>query len=238
MYSYRFVRFALNIVRILLLARIEVAGRKNIPSAGPYIVVLNHNSVVDTPVLLLAFPVIRWRFFAVEKWRMHPIYGPIMTWLGAIFIKRGEADRQALKEAMIALEKGIVFGLAPEGTRSFNGQLLPAKDGAAYLASKSKAPILPVGIVNNDVLFSNVKRLRQTTLEVRIGEPFDLPEIGHRVKGPDLAAYTHLIMVKIAALLPDHYHGHYRDSPALEALLKKEDPWPICQQLILEEKSK
>lgn len=235
MFRYRLVRLILNVVRILLLARFKVYGRANIPDEGPYIVVLNHTSVVDTPVLLIAFPPIQWRFFAVEKWRSHPIYGPIMSWLGAIFIRRGEADRQTLREAMDALAKGSVFGLAPEGTRSFKGSMMPAKDGAAFLAHRGRIPILPVGLVNNDGLFSNVKRLRPTTIEVRIGEPFLLPDIERRAKGRDLKAFTHLIMIRIATLLPDRYHGYYRQSPALAALLSGEDPWPYCQQVVEDE---
>ncbi|MFQ5399124.1 MAG: lysophospholipid acyltransferase family protein [Anaerolineae bacterium] len=229
MFRYRLIRLVMNIARIILLARIEVHGRENIPSHGPYIVVLNHTSVIDTPVLLMSFPVMKWRFFAVEKWRSHPIYGPIMSWLGAIYIQRGEADRRKLREALDALAAGSVFGLAPEGTRSRIGALMPAKDGAAFLASRAGVPLLPVGLVNNDILFRNFKQLRPTKLQVKIGEPFYLPDIGRRVRTRDLAAYTHLIMVKIAALLPPRYHGHYAASPALAAILKGEDPWPLCQ---------
>jgi 1-acyl-sn-glycerol-3-phosphate acyltransferase len=151
-----------------------------------------------------------------------------MTWLGAIYINQGEADRRALKEALDALQAGAVFGLAPEGSRSQGGQMRVARDGAAYLASRSKVQVLPVGLVNLEVLFANVRRLRPTTVEVRIGQPFIVPEIGRRVRSGDLAAYTHLIMCHIAALLPERYHGHYAHSPALRALQRGEDPWPYC----------
>lgn len=234
LFRYRLVRFAMQIIRRLLLARLRVVGEENIPDRGPYLVVLNHTSVVDTPVLLMTFPVMPWRFFAVKKWESHPIYGPIMGWLGAIYVRRGEIDRGQLRQALAALRAGTVFGLAPEGTRSFVGAMMPAKDGAAYLASRTNVPILPVGLVNNDVLFDNVRRLRPTELEVRIGRPFYLPDIGRRARGRDLPAFTHLIMARIAALLPKRYHGYYQDSPALAALLRGEDPWPYCEELVRE----
>ena len=222
----------MHITRTILLTRMKVIGRENIPASGPYIVTLNHMSVADTPLLLMAFPGVEWAFFAGEKWRSHPIYGPIMAWLGAIYINRGEVDRQGLRDALAAIERGVVFGLAPEGSRSKNGQMQEAKVGAAYLASRSGVPILPVSFENNDKLFANFKRGRFTDIKLRVGEPYTLPEIGRRAKGADLADYTHLIMVKIAALLPPRYWGVYADSPALAALLAGEDPWPACQTAV------
>ena len=232
MFRYRLIRVAMRLSQFVLLASIQVNGRENIPSSGPYITVLNHISVADTPVLLLTFPIVCWRFFAGEKWRSHWLYGPIMTWLGAIYINRGEADRKALKVAMDALADGAVFGLAPEGSRSQNGQMEEAKDGAAYLASRTQTFVLPVGLVNMDVLFANAIRLRRTYIEVHIGEPFLLPEIGRRPRSQDMAAYTHLIMCHIAALVPERYHGHYAQSPALRALKRGEDPWPYCRNAL------
>ncbi|HSM19436.1 MAG TPA: lysophospholipid acyltransferase family protein, partial [Hyphomicrobiales bacterium] len=169
----------------------------------------------------------RLRFFAGEKWERHIIFGPIMKAVGAIYINRGEVDRRALREALHALEAGSVFGLAPEGTRSKVRKLIAAKDGAAYLASRAQVPILPVGVVNTDRIGPNLLRLRRTRLETHVGQPFLLP-IGKRAKGPELEAATHLIMVHIANLIPERYHGYYAGSPALAALQRGEDPWPYC----------
>lgn len=206
----------------------RVYGRENRPTAGPYILVTNHLSAADVPVLLISLPGLAPRFFAGEKWESHWFFGPVMRWGGAIYIKRGEVDRKALKEALAAIEQGDVFGLAPEGTRSRVGKLIRGRDGAAYLASKANVPILPIGLVNTDVVFGNARRLRRTRLECHIGQPFTLPDLGHRPKGHELSAYTHFIMIHIAALLPERYHGHYADSPALAALQRGEDPWPHC----------
>lgn len=212
----------------VIVGSLTVKGRENIPASGPYIMVVNHMSKADPPLVFLAFPPMRMRFFAGEKWENHVLFGPIMKAAGAIYIKRGEVDRSALREAMKAVKEGSVFGLAPEGTRSRVGHLIKGKDGAAYLASRTQVPVLPVGVVNTDVLGDNVKRLRRTHMEVRVGEPFRLPDLGRRAKGEDLEAYTHLIMVQIANLLPERYHGYYARSPALAALQQGEDPWPAC----------
>ncbi len=216
----------------IVLARLDVTGRENIPASGSYIVVINHMSVADSPILLMAFPVVKWQFFAGKKWRSHPVYGPIMSRVGAIFIDQGGADREGLRDGLTAVSNGAVFGLAPEAHRSKIGSMKPAMDGAAYLASRGNVPVVPVGLVNTDVLFGNAKRLRRTHLEVHIGKPIHLPDLGRRARSRDMAAYTHLIMVHIAAQLPARYHGVYQDSPALHALLQGEDPWPHCQKLI------
>ncbi len=216
------------ICKLILLARIQVNGRENIPASGPYLVVLNHTSTVDTPVLLLTFPIMKWRFFAVEKWKHHPVFGPIMAWLGAIYVERDEMDRDKLRAALHAIEQGLVFGLAPEGTRSKTGQMMPAKDGAAYLALRTQIPIVPVGLVNCDVLFTNFKQLKKTHVQVNIGEPFYLPNRDRRVRAKELPAYTHYIMAHLAAQLPERYHGVYTDSPAVAALIRGEDAWPFC----------
>lgn len=199
------------------------------PTLGPCIVTVNHMSTADTPILLIAFPVLQWAFFAGEKWKKHPVFGPIMGWLGAIFINRDQVDRRALRQAQEALRSGAIFGLAPEGARSKSGQLQLAKGGAAYLAHRANAPILPVGIVNSDILFENMKRFKPTDIQVHIGQIYSLPGLEQRPKGKDLEALTQLIMVKIAAQLPERYHGAYKNSPALAAVLRNEDPWCYCK---------
>jgi 1-acyl-sn-glycerol-3-phosphate acyltransferase len=219
-----------TIVHIILffLGSRKVFNSERIPKSGPFIAVTNHLSLADSALLLISAPPMKLRFFAAEKYAKHPIYGPALKWLGAIFIHRGEADRQAISEAFEALKDGQGFGMAPEGTRSHVGAMQRGKDGAVYLALRTGAPIVPIGVVNTDLLFANAKRFKRTRLETHVGEVLTLPDIGRRPRQRELPAYTHYVMVHIAALIPPHYHGYYADSPALAALLRGEDPWPYC----------
>jgi 1-acyl-sn-glycerol-3-phosphate acyltransferase len=223
MWRFRPTRAVFTFIQRLL-CRLVVEGRENIPVAGPYILAVNHMSTADIAIVFIGFPIQPWRYFAGEKWAGHWLWGPLMRWLGVIFVNRGEVDRRALREALAALAGGAVFALAPEGTRSKVGAMQPAKDGAAYLAAQARVPILPVGISNSDVLFANVRRLRWTTISLRVGRPFTLPDLNRRARGRDLADYTTLIMTHIAALVESRHRGVY-DGPALAALLDGEDPW-------------
>ncbi len=213
---------------LFLFGNLKINNLDNVPEKGPYLLVVNHMSKADPALIMYAMPGVRLRFFAGEKWKRHLLFGPLLGLKGGIFIQRGEVDRVALKEALDSLRQGGEFGLAPEGTRSRVGALIKARDGAAYLATRSNVPILPVGIINTDIIGYKMAHLRKTDLIINFGKPFDLPDINHRPKGEELAAYTHLIMVHIAALLPERHRGYYANSEALKALISGEDPWPYC----------
>ncbi len=232
--NYRLVRFIMRLIQISL-SKLTVLGRENIPPSGSYIVVTNHMSTVDTPLLLISFPVQRWHFFAGEKWQDHWLWGPLMGWLGAIYIDRENVDRAAVRTALEALADGQKFGLAPEGRRSKVGHMQEAKDGAAFLATRANVPILPVGIINSDILWENARNHKRTPVTVNIGKPFMLPDLDRRVRSRDLPIYTEYIMAHIANQLPERYHGVYADSPALAALQQQEDPWQALQTASLSE---
>jgi 1-acyl-sn-glycerol-3-phosphate acyltransferase len=231
MWRFRLARVVFTIVQRML-CRLRVTGYENIPAAGPYILVVNHLSTADIGIVFVGFPVQPWRYFAGEKWASHPLWGPLMSWLGVIFVNRGEVDRRALRQALEALAAGHVFALAPEGTRSKVGAMQPAKDGAAFLAAQSDVPLLPVGISNSDVLFAQARRLRRAPITMRIGPPFHLPDLGRRPRGHDLTDFTTLIMTHIAAQIEPRHRGVYGDTPALAALLAGDDPWPYIQSAI------
>ena len=130
--------------------------------------------------------------------------------------------------------------------------LIPIEDGATrqHLIGNVQLPVLEMG-KNRKLIFSGpfrAFRLRKLkvgkmvflTSTAFFVQPDDITYVPHRcpeniavvVKGADLAAFTHLIMVKIAALLPPRYWGVYADSPALAALLAGEDPWPACETAV------
>jgi 1-acyl-sn-glycerol-3-phosphate acyltransferase len=187
------------------LIKLEVVGEW--PEQSAYLITTNHVSAYDSPIVFMVVPY-EATAFAGAKHRRNPIFGPLLALGRPIWIKRGQVDREALRQALEKLERGIPFGLAPEGTRSPDATMQRGKVGAAYLATRAGVPILPVGITGTENIKHNIKRLRRTPVRIVLGEFFRLPEEGH-VRGPKLREYTDLIMREIAALLPEEYRGIY-----------------------------
>jgi 1-acyl-sn-glycerol-3-phosphate acyltransferase len=203
---YRVIRVIINIL-INLLTRREYIGEENFPEP-PYILVTNHLSVFDTPILLTICPHTI-RALVAAKHKRNPIYRPLLVIMGSIWVRRGEVDRQALRESLTVLKEGGVMGVAPEGTRARGTYALQlGKTGAAYLATRANVPIVPVALSGTEHMKHNLPRLRRTDVRAVVGKPFRLPENG-RVRGEKLHEYTDLIMHRIAELLPEEYRGMY-----------------------------
>ena len=193
-----------------LVIRLDCAGLENFPDSPPYIAVANHLSIFDSLVLGAILPD-EVRPFAAAKNARHPLFGPILRIGGAIFVRRGEVDRGALREALDVLEQGGALGVAPEGTRARGHYALQrAKAGVAYLATRADVPLVPVGLAGVEHVKENLPRLRRTKVVAKVGEPFRLPESG-RVGRAKLNEYTDLIMRRVAALLPESYRGVYAE---------------------------
>lgn len=206
--AYRRIR---NLVSWLarLIAHVEIVGAEHIPASGPYLLVTNHISRLDPPILMLAMPH-QIYVLAASEYRRVPLLKQLMEAAGAIWVRRGELDLAALRAALQVLERGDVLGLAPEGTRARTRALQRAKPGAAYIALRSGVPILPVALTGTEKMLEDFLHLRRMRIRVVIGEPFDLPHNG-RARGNALEESTEIIMRQIAKLLPPEYQGVYRD---------------------------
>ena len=204
-----------TLARILLklLTRMQVRGLENVPAHGPYIVVCNHLSKLDPPIILAIIPATI-TVFAADTHRHDFFTGELMNRMGAIWVRRGEPDREALRAALQVLKENGVIGLAPEGTRSRTGALIKGKIGVAYLAAHANVPIVPVALTGTEVGLSAVFRLKRPRTTATIGPPFRLPECGGRPSRQALDAYTDTIMLTLARMLPEQYRGVYRDAAA------------------------
>lgn len=223
------IRIASFVMRLVtrLFTRVVIEGDlASFPRTGAVLVAANHASNAD-PVLTGGF--LNTRLGRPMNWmgKREVFDWPIISWLarhgGVHPVDRGAADVDAFRTAMRILDEGHILAVFPEGTRSPDGRLQPAKDGVAVLAARSNAWIVPIGIADSDRLWPRGKRMprRIPRVTVRIGTPFRmqdaLREEGSAEEGAPstasrrrtTAAGTDLIMRRIAELLPERQRGVY-----------------------------
>ena len=212
--GYRITR-AIIVVLVRTLYRYRVTGRENVPAEGPTILALNHIHMFDPGAIVTA---VRRRIYtmAAAKWRENGFINAFLRIAGTIYVRRGEVDRRALRDALRVLTDGQVLAIAPEGTRSRGKGLGRAKPGVAYLASRTASTIVPIAFWGIERL-SEWRRLRRPTLNVVIGKPFRLP-VGKDAGGERLQELSDQIMVRIGTMLPEDYRGAYvKEIAAFEA---------------------
>jgi 1-acyl-sn-glycerol-3-phosphate acyltransferase len=209
-FTHWFINFLIR-VYTRVTCRIDAPDLHKFPSHGPVIAIANHTGQIEVPMLfahLQPRPLTGWA--KVEAWD-----NPFLRWVfgvwNAIPVRRGEADIKALKLALKALEEGKIFGLAPEGTRNYNGKLKRAMPGTAIIALHSGAPIVPIAHWGGEVYLKNLKRLKRTDFHIRVGEPFKINVSGVKVNGEIRQQIVDDMMYELAKLLPEEYRGEYSD---------------------------
>lgn len=239
------IRIAGFVMRLVtrFFTRVEIQGEfSSFPRTGAVLVAANHCSNAD-PVLTGGF--LNTRLGRPMNWmgKREVFDWPFISWLarhgGVHPVDRGAADVEAFRTASRILSEGNILAVFPEGTRSPDGKLQPAKDGVTVLALRSNAWIVPIGIANSDLLWPRGTKMPQHTPQVivRIGTPFRLaealaaesaaapwadPAVRVAAGEPPSAgasrrrtntAGTELIMRRIAALLPERQQGVYGPKP-------------------------
>jgi 1-acyl-sn-glycerol-3-phosphate acyltransferase len=193
---------------VWLFIRLEKHGLENVPQRGPALIITNHLGDADVVLLLAAIPC--W-CDALAKADLYdfPVLGKLMDAYGVIWVHRGQPDRRALRAALQGLKEGRVIGIAPEGRESLTGSLEEGTHGAAYLALKGDAPLIPVTFTGteNRRIYGNMKRLRRTPVTVTVGAPFRLEAEGDWHTAVECGTQT--IMQVLARLLPQQYRGVY-----------------------------
>lgn len=183
---------------LFLVMGLKIEGYKNIPRSGAFIVAPNHLSYLDPLLVAVAFdrPV---HFMAKAELFNYKILAKLLTMVYAFPVKRGNADRQAIRHALHLLEDGQVLGIFPEGTRKKPGQVEHTQGGAAMIALRSGAPVLPVACIGSARV---VPCGWIWPLIIRIGEPISMLEYqDQKINSETMHKLSDEITVEINALL-------------------------------------
>lgn len=219
----KFIIFLLNLFFGIATKR-KIIDIENIPQDGTTILTGNHIGILDG-IMIPSIPMLAKHpnliVVVAEKYEEVPLFRWAINNLKFMFIDRFNPDVKTLKKVLTQLKDNGILVIAPEGTRSPNASLIEAKEGAAYLAAKTGAQIVPFGVTGTEdkerrVRFRKLKRLDVT---IRVGKPFSIPPLPHDGREEFLQKYTDEIMCRIAALLPPSYRGFYANHPRLLELL-------------------
>lgn len=210
-------------------ARVTMTGYENVPLEGGAIVVTNHIGRLDAMLGVILSDRDDIILMIADKYHQVPLWRSLGDKLDAIWLDREEVDFHSLREVMKRLKKGGLLGIAPEGTRSKTEALMPGKPGAAYLASRSQLPLIPIGVTGTEdrLVKHRLKRLQRLDITINIGKPFMLPPLPRKNRDEFLEQSTVEIMCQIAALLPVQYRGVYTDYPRVRELLSEQQHQPV-----------
>jgi len=206
--AIRFVLQALIRLAFAFLTKLTIEGQEHLPSHGPVLLVANHFHFADPVAVIRAMP---WPLDFIGGFRL-PNAPTGVKWLtrawGTMRVRRGGSSRGALKDAEHTLRQGGAVGIFPEGG-SWASVLRPGRPGAAYLATRSGALVVPIGLDGVTEMFSALCRGRRARIAIRIGQPLGpFPEAPRgRAGRVVLEGISETIMKSIAELIPPHRRG-------------------------------
>jgi 1-acyl-sn-glycerol-3-phosphate acyltransferase len=190
----------LALVGMRLLFRVEGRGIEHIPAEGPVLIVSNHSSVLDPPLIGGVCPR-QLTFLAKAELFAVPGFGGFIRRLGARPLRREGADPSALRTAQRVLGEGKALLVFPEGTRGEEGTIREAKAGAALLATQSGATVIPTYVSGSGRAWPRGRRLpRPAKVVVTFGAPLRFPRAAGVDRKAQYEAASRHMMAAIADL--------------------------------------
>jgi 1-acyl-sn-glycerol-3-phosphate acyltransferase len=218
----------------IAVANVTVVGGEDLPTDEPLLLITNHFSWFEVPLMYIYLPYLGAVWFAAkelgEKRSMRwftAAFQPILAW-------RGQVERKALQKALSILDKGGVIGMMPEGGIDpdlqarvqhgetvqgegqwgrMNAKLIQSRPGAGWMAVKGGVRVLPVAFLGLEQVVANLRQWKRTNVTMIIGKPFGPMSIPPKLKGKEkteaLQQVADKMMREIAKLMPAENRGFY-----------------------------
>lgn len=194
---YKIMHMIINVVFVPFFS-MTIQNKENIPKDENYIIIANHVSNFDPLLLALAWerPM---HIMAKQELFKIIIVGKVLEWLKMIPVKRGEADRKAIKEALEYLKNGEILALFPEGTRNKEKKgLLAFQTGAAFFSKSTGTKILPVAISGTD----KIKISLFNRINFKVGKPVAINEhYDGKISSKELEDFSQMLRTDMERLL-------------------------------------
>ncbi|HLJ08764.1 MAG TPA: lysophospholipid acyltransferase family protein [Acidimicrobiia bacterium] len=201
--AYRAARaIVLGILRLWF--RPEIRGLDKVPRTGPVLIAPLHRSNIDFGFTGLLTPRKLFYMAKEELWK-YGWFGRLLEWLGAFPVNRSGADRESVRRAEEVLRQGEVLVMFPEGARRFGDTVEPLQEGVAFLAARTGAPILPVGIAGSErAMPKGAKFPKPYKVTVSIGDLIDVEaRDGRRVARSEVHRLSELLRERLQAAYDD-----------------------------------
>jgi 1-acyl-sn-glycerol-3-phosphate acyltransferase len=191
--------------------RLQIRGKENIPAGGPVIIAPNHVSYLDPLLAGYGVPIRRRvRSMAWDALFRIPVQGTMMRWLGAFPVAPGSADANAYKQCLRILQRGEALQIFPEGKRGEGIELEPFEAGAARMALKTGAPIVPVTITGAFEAWPKWQKWPRPhwPITVTYHKPIDPPK--GPLRGAEMRSAIEVLTAQAREPINEHYQAYIK----------------------------
>ena len=201
---FAFVRWLVKTFFFTAKGGLKGVGLENIPKSGALIVAPLHVSHLDPPAVACGCKR-RLRFMAKEELFKVPVFGGLISSLGAFPVKRGEGDTEAIRRTIALLEEGEAVLVFPEGTRGDGVTMGAINKGVALFAKKSGAPVLPVGVIGTHIVMPRGGKGKRHKMVVAYGKPFTYASVAEGLSEREAKiAFAQRLESEIRSLCASH----------------------------------
>lgn len=203
-----------------LFFRIDRSELAKVPQAGPLLMMVNHTSNLEGPMLYAFLQPRPLHALAKQELWEQKFMAYLMNMWKSIPVDRQNMGRSTMDACFKVLEDRHILAIAPEGTRSKDGNLQEGKGGVAFIAHKKDVPMIPVAVMGFPSFSRNIKRLRRTVITIKVGEVFEIVQKGGRIDADTRQALADEIMMRLAIMMPNEMRGHYKDKDIVFTLTR------------------